>query len=226
MSRRQSITTAGKLRLESIAISVRARAGSGPLRWKRHDRQARERLRAVDFFASDSLASTGAMKRYPRRGRVSTKRGLSEESPRASRTRFTAALRPCSKSPKESEGQSFCFSSSRVTSSPGWRQQGFEDLEGLAGQADADALLAQFCGAQVCLENAEADDVRGWGWRLGLGWRGGAHLKSSTSIRWLLVSSICEYASHVSSGESDRPPHQMGCRSNKIFCVTRCVERS
>jgi len=38
--------------------------------------------------------STGAMKRYPRRGNVSMKRGASAESPSASRRRATALFRP------------------------------------------------------------------------------------------------------------------------------------
>jgi hypothetical protein len=42
-----------------------------------------------------------------------------------------------------SEGQSFCFSYSRDELS-GAEEQGFEHLEGLTGQSDADSLLAQF----------------------------------------------------------------------------------
>ena len=52
---------------------------------------------------SDSIA---AMNRYPRRGSVSIKRGVSAESPSASRNRLIAVLRPCSKSTNVSEGQS------------------------------------------------------------------------------------------------------------------------
>src|SRR6266704_1131050 len=47
------------------------------------------------------------------------KRGLSAESFNASRNRFTALYKPCSKSTKVSAGQIFCCSSSRVTTSPG-----------------------------------------------------------------------------------------------------------
>jgi hypothetical protein len=46
--------------------------------------------------AADSAAatlSTGAMKRYPRRARVSRKRGLEAKSPSASRILFTAVFR-------------------------------------------------------------------------------------------------------------------------------------
>jgi len=51
---------------------------------------------------SKLFGSTGAMKRYPRRGRVSMKRGFSAESFRASRSRLMAVLRPASKSTKVS----------------------------------------------------------------------------------------------------------------------------
>ena len=65
------------------------------------------------------IISTGAMKRYPRRCIVSTKRGLSAESPSASRNLLMAAFRPCSKSTNVSAGQSFLCNSSRVTTWPG-----------------------------------------------------------------------------------------------------------
>ena len=42
----------------------------------------------------------------------------------------------------------------------GAEEQGFEDLEGLPGQANPDALLAQFGGVEIYLEDAEADDSR------------------------------------------------------------------
>jgi hypothetical protein len=53
-----------------------------------------------------------------------------------------------------------------------------------------------------------------------------SHRKPSTSIRSLLATSTWEYASHVSSGESDRPPHNLGCLSSGILFVTRCEEKS
>src|SRR5262245_44632103 len=59
------------------------------------------------------------MKRYPRRGSVSTNLGLSASSPSAARSRFTAALRLCSKSTNVPFGQRWRASSSRVTTSPG-----------------------------------------------------------------------------------------------------------
>ena len=42
----------------------------------------------------------------------------------------------------------------------GAEDQGFEHLKRLAGQTDADALLAQFGGLEIHLEDAEADDSR------------------------------------------------------------------
>ena len=59
------------------------------------------------------------MKRYPRRGSVSTNRGLSASSPSAARSRLTAALRLCSKSTKVPLGHRREQSSSRVTTWPG-----------------------------------------------------------------------------------------------------------
>ena len=70
-------------------------------------------------WGTDMDGVIAPMKRYPRRGRVSTSRGLSAESPRASRRRLTPAWRPCSKSTNVSEGHSAVRSSSRVTNSPG-----------------------------------------------------------------------------------------------------------
>src|SRR5690349_1077873 len=61
---------------------------------------------------------TGAMNRYPRRGNVSIKRGLSAESPSASRSLLIAVFRLFSKSTKVSGGQFWFRSSSRVTTSP------------------------------------------------------------------------------------------------------------
>src|SRR5262245_36755224 len=43
---------------------------------------------------TDGIWLTGAKKRYPRRATVPIKRGVSALSPRASRSRRTAALRP------------------------------------------------------------------------------------------------------------------------------------
>jgi hypothetical protein len=43
-------------------------------------------------------------------------------------------------------------------------EQGFEHLEGLAGQADADALLAQFGGLEIRLEDTKAEDSRCFFW--------------------------------------------------------------
>ena len=48
----------------------------------------------VEGSPATPAESTGAMNRYPRRGRVSTKRGFSAESPRASRSRLMALPKP------------------------------------------------------------------------------------------------------------------------------------
>src|SRR5580698_8433256 len=60
-----------------------------------------------------------ATKRYPRRGTVSMKRGLSASSLSAVRNFFTATFRPLSNSTKVLPGQRACRISSRVTTSPG-----------------------------------------------------------------------------------------------------------
>jgi hypothetical protein len=76
-------------------------------------------------------------------------RGVSAESPSVSRSRFTAAFRPCWKSTKVSSGQSCFRSSSRVTTWPGSLQQHREDLERLRLQAQTHPCLAQLAGAPV-----------------------------------------------------------------------------
>ena len=63
-------------------------------------------------------ASTAIKNRYPRRGNVSTNRGVSALSFSASRSRRMAAFNPWSKSTKVSSGHSLARISSRVTSSP------------------------------------------------------------------------------------------------------------
>jgi hypothetical protein len=84
---------------------------------------------SADLTASGGIASggtasfsTGAMKRYPRFGRVSTNRGDAAESSSTSRILVIALFRPVSKSTNVSDCQSDCQSfsrnSSRVTSSP------------------------------------------------------------------------------------------------------------
>jgi len=62
---------------------------------------------------------TGARKRYPRRASVSTNRGLSAESPNASRILLIAVSREWSKSTTVSLPHSRSCSSSRLTTSPG-----------------------------------------------------------------------------------------------------------
>jgi len=64
--------------------------------------------------------ATGAIKRYPFRGTVCTKRGLSDASPKAPRTCRMQKLRPRSKSTHVSRPQISRRNSPRRTTSPGW----------------------------------------------------------------------------------------------------------
>src|ERR1039458_9039676 len=59
------------------------------------------------------------MKRFPRRGIVSMKRGLSAESPKTTRSFRMAVLMPSSKLTKVSAGHRLACNSSRVIISPG-----------------------------------------------------------------------------------------------------------
>ena len=77
----------------------------------------RRARRAVEAVASGTV--TAPTKRYPRRGNVSTNRGVSAESSSASRSFRTALFNPTSKSTNVSAAQSTCRSSSRATTSPG-----------------------------------------------------------------------------------------------------------
>jgi len=74
---------------------------------------------AILPLAAPSTPVTDAMNRYPRRGIVSINRGLSAESPSASRSLMIAVFRLLSKSTKVSADQFWERSSSRVTTSPG-----------------------------------------------------------------------------------------------------------
>ena len=79
----------------------------------------RARAGATAASGGSVTSSIGAMKRYPRRARVSTYRGVSAESPSACRTFLMAVFRPCSKSTNVSAGHNRCRRSSRVKTSPG-----------------------------------------------------------------------------------------------------------
>ena len=74
---------------------------------------------SMEAASSTDCSSTVPMRRYPRRGRVSTYRGVIAESPSASRSLLIAAFRPWVQSTREAPGQRRRCSSSRVTSSPG-----------------------------------------------------------------------------------------------------------
>ncbi len=88
-----------------------------------HDRSSFSGDGSVASFCGsgciDSGGWMGAIQRHPRRSTVSTKIGLSAESPRASRKRIIALLSPCSKSTKTWGGQRTCRNSSRVMTLPG-----------------------------------------------------------------------------------------------------------
>ncbi len=77
------------------------------------------RWSVFSFETARRTVSTGQMKRYPCRGRVSINRGPCTESPRASRILLMAVPRLCSKSTKVSSDQTCLRNSSRVTSVPG-----------------------------------------------------------------------------------------------------------
>ena len=89
------------------------------------------------------------------------KRGLSASSPKASRTRAMALLRPRSKSTVVSAGQRRFCSSSRVSNFARPFDERHQRLKRLVLQFDSYALLAQFSGSQIYLEYPEPD----WRWR-------------------------------------------------------------
>ena len=68
--------------------------------------------------AAIGVATTGAMKRYPRLGTVSMNLGLSESSSMAARNLFRITFRLPSKSTWVPSGQRVSFISFRVTISP------------------------------------------------------------------------------------------------------------
>ncbi len=98
--------------------------------------------------------------RYPRFGKVSTYFGASAESPSASRTLFTAAAKPCSKSTNVSPGHSSLKISSRVTTSPRIPQQQRQQLKRLRLQPNPVPRLAQLSRAQVRLKIVKSDSLR------------------------------------------------------------------
>src|ERR1019366_10677494 len=89
--------------------------------------------KSVAVGSGKAEPTTGAMKRYPRRGMVSTKRGFSDASPSTSRSRMTALFSPWSKSTKVSPGQSRLRNSSRVTISPGFSSSTTRTWKGCSG---------------------------------------------------------------------------------------------
>ena len=88
------------------------------------------------------------------------KRGVSAESPSASRSRFIAALMLCSKSTIVSPGQSCLRRSSRVTSSPGRSTSMPEDPQRLPFELDLHPAAAQLQGAPVEFEGVEPKEMR------------------------------------------------------------------
>src|SRR5580704_9310017 len=83
---------------------------------------------ALSGLATD----TGATNLYPRRGTVSTKRGLSAESFNAPRSFLTAVFNPTSNSTNVLLGQSFSFSSSRVRTTPGRSNSSISNWKGFS----------------------------------------------------------------------------------------------
>ncbi len=84
---------------------------------------------AISAGRSDSTL-TGATNRYPRRANVSTKRGLSAESPNASRILLMAVPSEWSKSTTVSLPHTLSCRSSRVTTSPGCSNRVTSTLNG------------------------------------------------------------------------------------------------
>ena len=76
-----------------------------------------------------------------------------------SRTDFLGLL--WSNSTTVSLGQSFCRISSLVTTSPGWSDSIFENLEGLLLKADSASAFLQLTGPQVEREGSERNGIRG-----------------------------------------------------------------
>jgi hypothetical protein len=79
-----------------------------------------EDLELARPYPSYRVPSIVATKRYPRRGTVSTYRGLAGESPSASRILLTAMFRLWSKSPNSVPAQIVFLNCSRVITSPGF----------------------------------------------------------------------------------------------------------
>ena len=72
----------------------------------------------------------------------------------------TALFNPTSKSTKVSDGPEHAPELVAGDHITGTVQQFFEDLEGLIGQPDFQAMTPQLAGVGVELENAEAEDMR------------------------------------------------------------------
>ena len=100
------------------------------------------------------------MKRYPRFGSVSTNRGVSAESPSASRSFFTAVVSPAVEV-DERLGRPQPALQLIPRDQVAWPfQQRGEDLERLVGEADLQALVAQLTRAGVEVEGPEVDVLR------------------------------------------------------------------
>src|SRR5579864_1363215 len=98
--------------LRSVLRRKKAEADSGAARFGAGEKLA---VSAPLPGFSGYRTLTDAIKRYPRRWRVSIKRGVSAESQSAARSLFMARFRPRSKSTKVWSDQSVCRNSSRVT---------------------------------------------------------------------------------------------------------------
>ena len=101
-----------EFRMDTFGGMLRYVAGLG---WR--GKRASPTVR-VPAFAASAIFCTGAMNLYPRRASVSIYLGLDAESPKVSRSLFTAVFRLWSKSTNVSTGHSFWRNSSRVTTTP------------------------------------------------------------------------------------------------------------
>ncbi len=133
-------------RLKKSTTAVIAKAATRAIRAQRCRRMVRcgpafgGELSARLVCESAPVPSTGARNLYPLPGSVSTKRGLEAESPSASRILLIAVFRLCSKSTWVS-GQTFSWSSSRVTARPGFSSSSAKARNGCSCNRTRSPLL-------------------------------------------------------------------------------------
>ena len=93
--------------------------------------------------------NTGAMKRYPRRARVSTKRGLDAESPRASRNLVDRGIQAVIEVDEGVRGPELLLQFFARDDIAGAVEENGQHLERLPLQAQFGSAFAEFAGAEV-----------------------------------------------------------------------------